>query len=167
MLTKRTIETFLRSVAANCTDVQYETLAKAFVEIPELATVASAADLQIKAGIRRRIMRDIEVAEHKALRIDKTIEGKQRAIDSSESNIRHCNERIFKSRDIIERKRGQIYDLQELRDSLYDARRNNATALEEFDRKHPDAKTVVYVPRKSYGRGPCKTAAKKGEVTHA
>ena len=167
MLTKRTIETFLRSVAANCTDVQYETLAKAFVEIPELATVASAADLQIKAGIRRRIMRDIEVAEHKALRIDKTIEGKQRAIDSSESNIRHCNERIFKSKDIIERKRGQIYDLQELRDSLYNARRNNATALEEFDRKHPDAKTVVYVPRKSYGRGPCKTAAKKGEVTHA
>ena len=167
MLTKRTIETFLRSVAANCTDVQYETLAKAFVEIPELATVASAADLQIKAGIRRRIMRDIEVAEHKALRINKTIEGKQRAIDSSESNIRHCNERIFKSRDIIERKRGQIYDLQELRDSLHDARRNNATALEEFDRKHPDAKTVVYVPRKLYGRGPCKTAAKKDEVTHA
>lgn len=167
MLTERTIETFLRSVAANCTDAQYETLAKAFVEIPGLATVASAADLQIKAGIRRRIMHDIKVTEHKALRIDKTIEGKQRAIDSSESNIRHCNERICKSRDIIERKHNQIYDLQEQRDGLHDARRNNATALEEFDRKYPDAKAVVYVPRKSYGRGPCKTSMKKGEVTHA
>lgn len=167
MLTERTIETFLRSVAANCTDAQYETLAKVFVEIPELATVASAADLQIKAGIRRRLMRDIEVAEHKALRISKTIEGKRRAIDSSESNIRHCNERICKSRDIIECKRNQIYGLQELRDGLHDAKRNNETALEEFDRKHPDAKTVVYVPRKSYGRGPCKTAVKKDEVMHA
>ena len=167
MLTERTIETFLRSVAANCTDAQYETLAKAFVEVTGLATVASAADLQIKAGMRRKLMRSIEVAEHKALRILKTIEGKQRAIDSSESNIRHCNERICRSRDIIERKRSQICDLQELRDGLHDARRNNATALEEFDRKHPDAKTVVYVPRKPYGRGPCKTAVKKGEVTHA
>lgn len=161
MLTERTIETFLRSVAANCTDTQYEILAKAFVEIPGLATVASAADLQIKAGIRRRIMRDIKVAEHKALRIDKTIEGKRRAIDSSESNIRHCNERILKSRDIIERKRSQICDLQERRDGLHDVKRNNATVLEEFDRMHPDVKTVVYVPRKSYGRGPCKTAAKR------
>ena len=109
MLTERTIETFLRSVAANCTDAQYETLAKAFIEVPGLATVASAADLQIKACMRRKLMRDIEVAEHKALRIDKTIEGKRRAIDSSESNIRHCNERICRSRDIIERKLGQIY----------------------------------------------------------
>ena len=167
MLTERTIETFLRSVAANCTDAQHESLAKAFVEVPGLATVASAADLQIKAGMRRKLMRSIEVAEHKALRINKTIEGKQRAIDSSESNIRRCNERICKSRDIIERKRSQIYDLQERRDGLYDARRNNATALEEFDRKHPDAKAVVYVPRKSYSRGPHKLETSKGEMAHA
>ena len=161
MLTERTIETFLRSVAANCTDAQYEALAKAFIEVPGLATVASAADLQIKAGMRRKLMRSIEVAEHKALRLLNTIEGKHRAIDSSESNIRHCNERILKSRNIIEHKRNQIYELQEQHDRMLDAKHNSATALEEFDSKHPDAKSVVYVPRKSYGRGPCKLATNK------
>ena len=167
MLTKRTIETFLRSVAANCTDAQYESLAKAFVEVPGLATVASAADLQIKASIRRRIIRDIEVAEHKAIRIDKTIEGKYRAIDSSESNIRHCNESISKSKNIIEHKRSQIYDLQEQHNRMLDAKHNSVTALEEFDRKYPDAKAIIYVPRKSYSRGPCKLETSKGEMAHA